>query len=72
MFTLATPHLTSFPPSLAPRWWRSLGPRWQQLLRRDEAGMPSAKGHIYAAPYRCVGVDGWMCEFVWTFVTLRG
>ena len=36
------------------RWFKLLGPRWKALLRRDEAGMPSPKGRVYAAPYRCV------------------
>ncbi|KAG1669301.1 hypothetical protein FOA52_014862 [Chlamydomonas sp. UWO 241] len=34
------------------RWWKMLGPRWHALLRRDEHGVPSARGQVYAAPYR--------------------
>lgn len=35
------------------RWYRSLPPRWQALLRRNAQGLPDPQGQVYAAPYRC-------------------
>ena len=36
------------------RWYRFLGPRWRELLKRNESGMPDPRGQVYAAPYRWV------------------
>ncbi|ABW30094.1 extracellular solute-binding protein [Acaryochloris marina] len=32
--------------------WSALAPQWQQLVRRDLQGNPSAEGKIWGAPYR--------------------
>ncbi|NJM64669.1 MAG: extracellular solute-binding protein [Acaryochloris sp. RU_4_1] len=32
--------------------WSGLDPRWQQLVRRDRTGQPSANGDIWGAPFR--------------------
>lgn len=32
--------------------WSTLNPRWQQLVRRNDQGIPDPQGKIWAAPYR--------------------
>lgn len=32
--------------------WQQLGEAWQQLVRRNDQGIPDAQGAIWAAPYR--------------------
>lgn len=36
------------------RWsaWAQLPPQWQSLVRRDDRGLPTDQGQVWAAPYR--------------------
>ncbi|KAK9807227.1 hypothetical protein WJX73_010860 [Symbiochloris irregularis] len=46
------------PDALSSSWWKALPPRWRSLVRRDNQGLPSADGDVWAAPYR------WGCTLI--------